>query len=65
MIVTTKSGRNLEKPIINIRVEGSVNQMTNVAEMVGGVEYMQLYNEAASRPGSGALPYSEDRSRVQ
>ena len=61
MIVTTKSGRNLEKPIINIRVEGSVNQMTNVAEMVGGVEYMQLYNEAASRPGSGALPYSEDK----
>lgn len=61
MIVTTKSGQNLEKPIINIRVEGSVNQMTNVAEMVGGVEYMQLYNEAASRPGSGALPYSEDK----
>lgn len=61
MIVTTKSGKNLDKPIINFRVEGAMSQMTNVPKMVGGVDYMNLYNEARSRPGSGGQSYTQDK----
>ena len=46
MIVTTKSGQDLLKPIINFRLETSMSQLTSVPEMVGGVDYMKLYNEA-------------------
>lgn len=45
MIVTTKSGQDLLKPIINFRLETSMSQLTSVPEMVGGVDYMKLYNE--------------------
>lgn len=61
MIVTTKSGENLEKPVINFRLETAVSQMSDVAEMVDGVTYMNMYNEAASRPGSSATPYSWEK----
>lgn len=61
MIVTTKNGRDLDKPIINIRVEGAVNQLTKVPEMTDGATYMRLYNEAVSRPGSGGIPYSDEK----
>lgn len=53
MIVTTKKGDDLRKPVINFRVEGAVSQLTKVPEMVDGVSYMNLYNEAQSRfPGT-------------
>lgn len=61
MIVTTKSGKDLDKPIINFRIEGAMSQMTSVPKMVDGVTYMNMFNEAISRPGSGAQPYSEDK----
>lgn len=61
MIVTTKSGKNLDKPIINIRVEGAVNQLSKVPEMTDGITYMKLFNEAVSRPGSGGTPYSDEK----
>lgn len=46
MIVTTKRGEDLLKPIVNIRVEASARQLSNVPELVDGVEYMKLYDEA-------------------
>lgn len=61
MIVTTKSGKDLEKPIINFRLEGAVSQMTAVPEMADGFTYMNAYNEALTRPNSSALPYSDDK----
>lgn len=61
MIVTTKSGQDLDKPIINIRVEASANQMGDTPQMVDGVSYMNLYNEATSRPGESGTPYSQDK----
>lgn len=61
MIVTTKSGEDLQKPIINFRVEGSVNQLTDVPEMVGGVEYMNLYNEALRTRGVTTGLYGDDK----
>lgn len=61
MIITTKSGKDLDKPIINFRLEGAMTQLTQVPEMADGVTYMKMYNEAASRPNSGAVPYSDER----
>lgn len=63
MIVTTKSGKNLDKPIINFRLEGAVTQLTDVPEMADGVTYMKMYNEALDRGNSSANPYSEDKIR--
>lgn len=64
MIVTTKSGEDLLKPIINFRVEGSVNQMTKVPEMVDGVDYMKLYNEALITRGITTGLYSDEKIRA-
>lgn len=51
MIVTTKSGQDLLKPVINFRLETSMSQLTDVPRMVGGVDYMKLYNEALTTRG--------------
>lgn len=61
MIVTTKRGEDVLKPIINIRLEGSVQQMTDVPSMVGGVEYMKMYNEAILTRGGSTDLYSQDK----
>lgn len=61
MIVTTKNGERLDKPIINVRVEGSMSQMTRVPEMVDGVTYMNLFNEAVSRPNCLIEPFAVDK----
>lgn len=60
MIVTTKTGRNIDKPIINFRVEGKMNMPTKVQELVDGVTYMNLFNEAISNEGntSTIIPYT-------
>lgn len=61
MIVTTKSGKDMEKPVINFRLESSINQLTEVGKMVDGVTYMNMYNEGASRPNSGLTPYTDEK----
>lgn len=61
MIVTTKSGKNLDRPIINVRIEGSVNQMGKTPQMVDGPTYMKLYNEAISRPGESGILYTPEQ----
>ena len=61
MIVTTKRGEDLLKPIINIRVEGSARQLSNVPEFVNGVEYMKLYNEAKLTRGDDQGLYSDEK----
>lgn len=61
MIVTTKNGKDLDKPIINFRLEGSISSMTRVPETVDGLTYMNMFNEATTRPGCDATPYSQER----
>lgn len=61
MIVTTKNGKNLDKPVINFRLEGALTQLTNVPETADGVTYMKMYNESLSRPNSSNNPYSDDK----
>lgn len=64
MIVTTKSGQDLLKPIINIRLETSMSQLTSVPEMVGGVDYMKLYNEALTTRGITTGLYDDTKIRA-
>lgn len=61
MIVTTKSGQNLDKPIINFRLEGQVSQPTTTPKFVNGVTYMEMFNEAVKNVGSSDVLYSQDK----
>ncbi|GAP71537.1 TonB-dependent receptor [Candidatus Symbiothrix dinenymphae] len=61
ILVTTKSG-NEGKVKINARVDVNVATPTQIPEMIGGVEYMQLYNQALlSRHPNEAAYYSEQK----
>ena len=64
IIVTTKSGQDLLKPIINFRLETSMSQLTSVPEMVGGVDYMKLYNEALTTRGITTGLYDDTKIRA-
>ena len=64
MIVTTKSGQDLLKPIINFRLETSMSQLASVPEMVGGVDYMKLYNEALTTRGITTGLYDDTKIRA-
>lgn len=59
MVVTTKQGEIKNKPVINFRIEGSMSSLSDVPQMVDGVRFMELYNDAAARPDASAIPYSE------
>lgn len=61
MIVTTKSGANLEKPIIGVRVESYLSTPTKTPKFVQGHEYMQLYNEAVTNQGTGDILYTQEQ----
>ena len=61
MIVATKNGKNLDKPIINFRLEGAISTMTRVPNMVDGPTYMKMFNEAVSRSGCDVSPYSQEK----
>lgn len=61
MIVNTKSGAALEKPIINFRIEGSMNEPTKIPEFVDGVSFMELYNEAIRNQPAGKDPYTQEK----
>lgn len=61
MIVTTKSGANLDKPVINFTVETNMSRPTSTPKFVDGATYMKLYNEAIDNLGSGSIPYSQEK----
>lgn len=61
MIVTTKQGADLAKPIINFRFETAVNVMNEIPEMVDGISYMKLYNEARKTRSDSGRTYSDEK----
>lgn len=61
MIVTTKSGMNLDKPIINFRMEAQMSQPTSTPDFVDGATYMELFNEAVNNDNSGDVLYSNEK----
>ena len=60
LIITTKSGRNIDKPIINFRVEGKITTPTSRPKVVDGVTYMELFNESLENSGSIETGYSAE-----
>lgn len=62
MIVATKSGRNLDKPVVNVRLETSYNSPLRTPEFADGVQYMEMYNDAVlTRGGSRTQLYSDEK----
>lgn len=60
VIVTTKSGANLEKAAVSVRLEGNLSTPTKLPEFADAGTYMQMYNEAVKNYNNGAPSYSED-----
>lgn len=56
-----KSGADLEKPIIGVRVETNITQPTKVPSFVDGYRYMELYNEAVTNEGTGNILYTQEQ----
>ena len=61
LIIKTKSGADLDRPVIGLRVESWVNTPTKRPKIVDGVTFMRMYNEAVTNQQSGDLLYSEDK----
>lgn len=61
MIVTTKTGADQEKAIINIRLENTISNPTSVPEFVDGVRYMEMFNEAVASRRTGEILYSDSK----
>ena len=59
MIVTTKNGKNLDKPVINFRFETALSTPTSRPETVDAVTYMRMYNESVLTRGTGQIPYTQ------
>lgn len=57
MLITTRSGKNMEKARINIRVENSFTQPTKVVKIADGVDYMIARNDAVLNRTPDAQPY--------
>lgn len=60
MIVKTKSGEITEKAIINARVEAYVSMPTKIPKFTDAVNYMNMYNEAATNYSNNAKLYNEE-----
>lgn len=61
MIITTKSGVDLEKPIIGVRVEAFASMPTQIPKFVDGARYMEMYNEAVVNQGIGDALYTPNQ----
>ena len=61
MIVTTKGGESLDKPIINFRLETALSTPTRHPETVDAATYMRMYNESVLTRGTGQIPYTQDK----
>ncbi|WP_430973325.1 TonB-dependent receptor [Sunxiuqinia rutila] len=61
MIVTTKSGKDLDKVKVNVRVENSISAPTSVPQFADGAKFMEMYNEAVIGRGTGDVPYLQSK----
>lgn len=63
LIIKTKSGADLDRPVIGVRIENYINMPVQLPKLANAETYMRLYNEAVTNQGTGSLLYSEDRIR--
>lgn len=59
LIIKTKSGADLDKPIIGVRLETYMNTPVGLPKMVSAERYMRMFNEAISNQAVTDAPYSE------
>lgn len=57
MLITTRSGKDMEKARINIRVQSSFTQPTKTVKVADGVDYMLARNDAVRNRTPDAQPY--------
>ncbi len=64
MIIKTKSGSDLDHPIIGFRVETYLKTPVGTPKFANAQQYMKMYNEAVlNEAGGNARPYSFDKIR--
>ncbi|WP_418992988.1 SusC/RagA family TonB-linked outer membrane protein [Alistipes sp.] len=56
VVITTRRGEVSRKPRIDLKMEYGISTLTRVPQLLGGVDYMNLYNEAA-----GSQVFSPER----
>ena len=61
LIITTKSGQDLDRPKISFRVEANVTMPTSKPKFVDGARFMELYNEAVTSQGTGSALYTAEQ----
>lgn len=61
MIVNTKSGKDLERAIVNFRFENTYSTPIKVPKFVNGTRYMEMFNEAVTTRGTGEILYTDKK----
>lgn len=65
MLVTTRSGKNMEKAKVNFRLTNTFAAPTQIVDIADGVDYMNMYNEAtmSRNPATdpSTLRFSQDK----
>ena len=61
LIIKTKNGADLDKPIIGVRMESYVNTPINVPQVTDPITFMRMFNEAVTNQGTDALLYSREK----
>ena len=62
LIIKTKNGADLDKPIIGIRIESYVNTPINVPQVTDPITFMRMFNEAVTNQNTDALLWDEGRN---
>lgn len=61
LIIKTKGGADLDRPVIGVRLESYMNTPIDVPKTTDAITFMNLYNEAVEQSRSGAQPYTKDK----
>ena len=61
LILTTKQGRDTDKPGINVRIQNQISSPTSIPKFVDGARYMELYNEAVTTRNGGEILYTDEQ----
>lgn len=61
LIIKTKSGQDLDRPVIGVRVESYVNTPIKRPKIADAITFMRMYNEAVTNEGVGDALYSEEK----
>ena len=60
IIIQTKTGADLDKPVIGVRLESYMNTPIDIPKIADAPTFMRLFNEAVANEGT-STPYSEER----